>query len=86
MLELVCINAYHSSMNKRPKKPDFNQLAKFIVDEATGEIEKESDYNGKDKAAQALGRKGGKARAAALSQEQREEIARYAAQARWKKN
>lgn len=73
-------------MSKRPKKPDLNQLAKFIVDEATGEIEKESDYNGKDKAAQALGRKGGKARAAALSQEQREEIARHAAQARWKKN
>ncbi len=73
-------------MSKRHKKLDLNQLAKRIVDEAIGEIEKESDFNDKDKAAQALGRKGGKARAAALSQEQREEIARHAAQARWKKN
>lgn len=73
-------------MSKHSKKLDLNQLAKRIVDEAIGEIEKESDLNNKDKAAQALGRKGGKARAAALSQEQREEIARHAAQARWKKN
>ena len=65
-LELVCINAYHSSMSKRPKKPDFNQLAKFIVDEATDETPPE-DIDEKKKAAIESGRlgglKGGKARA-----------------------
>jgi hypothetical protein len=38
---------------------------------------------GKDKAAQSLGRRGGKARAAALSKKRREDIARKAAQSRW---
>ena len=41
--------------------------------------------DGKDKAAQSLGRRGGKARAKALSPRQRAEIAHTAAQARWKK-
>ena len=50
---------------------------------ATGEEEYEDD--GKDPAAKALGAKGGKARAAKLTPEQRSEIARAAAHARWKK-
>ena len=39
--------------------------------------------DGKDKAAQSLGRRGGLARASALSQKKRVEIARRAAEARW---
>jgi hypothetical protein len=38
----------------------------------------------KDPAAVALGRRGGKARAAALSKSRRKEIARQAAEKRWK--
>lgn len=52
---------------------------------ATGE---ETDFpadDGKDKAAQSLGQRGGKARAAALSREQRAAIAKKAAASRWKK-
>ena len=53
---------------------------------ATGEIEEETQIDdGKDKAAQALGRKGGVARAAKMSAKKRTEIARKAAQARWGK-
>jgi hypothetical protein len=39
--------------------------------------------DGKDKAAQSLGRRGGKARAATLSKKRRVEIARKAAAKRW---
>ena len=53
---------------------------------ATGQAEEEYDEDGKNKAAVELGRKGGKARAAKLSKEQREDIARLAAQARWRKS
>ena len=53
---------------------------------ATGEIEEEAVADdGKDKAAQALGKKGGAARAKSLSPEQRAEIAKKAAEKRWKK-
>lgn len=76
-------------MSKRPKNLDLNQLAKRIVDEATGEIEPEPEIDEKKKAAIESGRrgglKGGKARAEKLTQEERAEIARIAAQARWKK-
>jgi hypothetical protein len=71
---------------KRPRDP--NQLGKLIVDLATGEAEEapESD-DGRDPAAVALGRKGGlkggKARAAKMTPEERSESARKAAQARW---
>jgi hypothetical protein len=53
---------------------------------ATGE-EKEhyGADDGKDKAAQSLGQRGGKARAAALSRKRRKEIAKAAANARWKR-
>lgn len=67
-----------------------NQLAKRIVDEATGEEEKTLPPPEKNQAAVELGRlggkKGGKARAEALTPEQRSEIAKIAAEARWKKN
>ncbi|MCH9049493.1 MAG: RNA-binding protein [Proteobacteria bacterium] len=50
---------------------------------AIGEIEDAADDDGKNKAAQELGRKGGQARARKLSKERRAEIARKAAQKRW---
>lgn len=52
---------------------------------ATGEVEDTSTDDGKDKAAQELGRKGGKARADSMTPERRAEIARTAADRRWKK-
>ena len=70
---------------KRPR--DINELAKRLVDESTGEAEKFDPYEGKDPAAVELGRrgglKGGKARAAKLTPEERREAARKAALARW---
>lgn len=55
---------------------------------ATGEEEEEFEGqgdDGKDKAAQSLGRRGGKARAEKLTAEERAEIARKAAAKRWEK-
>ena len=74
----------------KPKKPhDTNQLAKSIVDLTTGDAEEVNPDEGKDPAAVALGRKGGlkggKARAANMTAEERSEAARKAAQARWNK-
>ena len=72
-------------MTKRPRDP--NQLAKLIVDIATGEAEdtvSESKRN-PSKRGRAGGLKGGKHRAITLTSEQRQDIARTAAQARWKK-
>jgi hypothetical protein len=50
---------------------------------ATGEVEDAAPDDGKDKGAQAMGRKGGKARAEAMTPERRAEIARKAAAKRW---
>lgn len=77
-------------MPKRKRPRDLNQLAKFIVDVSTGEAElPECQPDGKNPAAVELGKlggqKGGQARAKKLTPEQRQEIARRAAQARWKK-
>lgn len=78
-------------MAKHPKRPrDINQLAKAIVDEATGQVPAEQPADdGKDPAAVALGRlgglKGGNARAAKLSAARRKAIAKKAAQSRWKR-
>jgi hypothetical protein len=67
---------------------DLNRLASRIVDEATGNVEVDPD-DGKDPAAVALGRKGGKkggkARAAKMTPDQRSAAAKKAAQARWTK-
>lgn len=52
---------------------------------AIGEIEEDKDDDGKDKAAQSMGRKGGKARSQKLSPERRQEIASTAARKRWSK-
>jgi hypothetical protein len=74
---------------KRPRDP--NQLAKFIVDAATGagEDREYTSDTGEDSAGAVLGRlgglKGGRARANVLSGKRRKEIARAAAAARWGK-
>lgn len=85
MLERSC---YNDRMNK-PKRPrDTNQLAKHIVALSVGDVEEENPYKGKDPAAVALGRKGGlkggKARAEKLTAEERSDIAKKAAKARWR--
>jgi hypothetical protein len=71
---------------KRPT--DFNQRALQIVREATGEEPKQEPPE-KNPHAVALGRlggkKGGKARAEKLTAEERREIARKAAEVRWRK-
>lgn len=53
---------------------------------ATGEEAESVTDDCKDKAAQALGRKGGAARAKAMTPERRAEIAKKAAAERWGKN
>ena len=54
---------------------------------AAGEVQEDFPVDdGKDKAAQSLGQRGGKARAKALSAKQRAEIARKAALKRWRKS
>lgn len=77
-------------MQKRSSKTpkDVNHLAKFIVDSTdTDELLEEAVQNGKNPAAVLLGRlgglKGGKARAAKLSANEKSRIAKIAANARW---
>lgn len=73
-------------MPKRPRDP--NQLAKLIVGIATGDAEdalSESKRRPEQVRGRAGGKKGGKARAHYLTPEQRADIARTAAEARWKK-
>ncbi len=73
-----------AQMTKAPKRPrDPNQLAKLIVDIATGDAE---DAPAPDSAAVEAGREGGKKRAANLSPERRSELAQKAAQARWSRS
>ena len=67
---------------KRPADAIGN-AAKVVRIAAGGEQEDFPADDGKDKAAQSLGRRGGKARAAALSAKRRVEIARKAAAKRW---
>lgn len=73
-------------MAKTPKRPrDPNQLAKLMVDIASGEVE-EAEKTITEKRASKAGAVGGPARAKALTPKQRSEIASLAAQARWKKS
>jgi hypothetical protein len=69
-------------MTKRNPRRDLNQLAKSIVDQATGEVELP-----KETAAQEAGRRGGliggAVRASKLTPTQRSEIAKKAAAKRW---
>ena len=75
--------------SKKKRSQDINVIATRIVERTTGlDAPKPEDAN-KNPAAVALGRlgglKGGKARASKLTPEQKTEIARKAAQARWLK-
>lgn len=79
---------------KKRRGEDVNQAAKRVVNEATDKDscmpdEAEPTEVERRQAAKILGRmggkKGGKARAEKLTPEQRTEIARLAAQARWRK-
>lgn len=71
------------SMAKKVERRDTNTLAFDIVQQVTGQ----KPDDGKNKAAVALGRlgglKGGKARAAKLTTEQRISIAKNGAKTRW---
>ena len=67
--------------DKKPKRPrDANQLAKFVVDLATGEAEEVKPDPSKVEA----GEKGGRARAKNLTDQEKSEIAKRAAAARWR--
>jgi len=73
---------------RRPKRPtDVNQLGKLVVDLSVGEREEapQSDAAASESARRG-GLKGGEARAATLSADERKRIAKAAAQARWSKN
>lgn len=71
---------------KGEKRPaDVIGNAVKVMNIATGEESDDFPDDGKNKAAQELGRKGGAARAAKMTPERREEIARKAAQNRWNK-
>ena len=76
------------SSKKKQGPEDVNEIAFRVMQEATGDVPAE-EASGKNPAAVALGRlgglKGGKARAAKMTPEQRSEIARNAAEARWNK-
>jgi hypothetical protein len=72
--------------NKPPKRPrDPAQLPKLMIDIASGEVSEDRPAAKETRASKA-GTKGGPARAKALTQEQRSEIARTLAAARWKKS
>ena len=66
---------------KRPADTAANgiRVAKIL----TGDVEEDMGDSGKDKAAQALGKKGGAVRRDKLTPERRTEIARKAAAKRW---
>ena len=73
---------------RRKREHDFAVTAFRVVQEATEQAEP-GPIEGKNPHAVALGRlgglKGGKARASKLTPEQRKQIARKAAKARWEK-
>ncbi|RIK94250.1 MAG: RNA-binding protein [Proteobacteria bacterium] len=70
---------------KGEKRPgDVIGAAVMVARIATGEVKEKTTDDGKDAAAVALGRKGGKARAKAMTPEKRAEIAKKAAHVRWK--
>jgi ubiquinone biosynthesis protein UbiJ len=72
------------SIRRLPRPRDPLALAKLIGDIATGQVV-DAMEDGKG-ARSAGGHKGGAARAAKLTEDQRVEIARVAAEARWKRS
>ena len=95
IMALLCLNAQAKNRSLR----DISQLARAIVEEATGESltdhppptePPKNPPHKKNPAAVALGKlggkKGGDARAKKLSPEQRKAIAQKAARARWSRH
>ncbi len=80
-MEANCVMPKGPKGQKRPA--DVIGSAVMVAKIATGEIEDIAPDDGKNKAAQELGRLGGKARAEKLTPEQRSEIAKKAAAKRW---
>jgi hypothetical protein len=86
--------AASSGLHEMPKGPQGQKRPADVIGGAvkvmriaTGEEAEDTPIDdGKDKAAQSMGRKGGAARAKSLTAEQRQEIARKGAAKRWKKN
>lgn len=71
---------------KGEKRPaDVIRNAVKVMKIATGEEDDAKSDDGKDKAAQSLGRRGGEARAASMTARQRSDVAKRAARARWGK-
>ena len=71
---------------KGQKRPaDVISNAVHVMRVLTGEADDDAPDDGKDKAAQSMGRKGGAARAASMTPERRAEIAKAAAAKRWGK-
>jgi hypothetical protein len=66
-----------------PKK-DLNQLAAFIVDQATNEVPRPQE-TARQKAGRLGGLKGGLARDAKLTSEEKKVVAKKASSFRWKK-
>jgi hypothetical protein len=72
---------------KHPKRPrDLNQWAKRMVDLATDQVQEPAAKSKRAVSGRSGGLKGGASRAAKLTPEQRAEIARVAARARWNKS
>jgi hypothetical protein len=72
---------------KGEKRPaDATGNAVMIARIATGEIDDLTTEDGKNAAAVALGRMGGKARAERMTAKRRKEIAKKAAASRWSKS
>jgi len=70
----------------RKRPPDVTDDAVHVMRMAANEIEETTlTEDGKNAAAVALGRMGGKARAAGMSAMKRSEIAKKAAKTRWKR-
>jgi hypothetical protein len=72
-------------MARKKKNPDFSVNALRVVREATGDNEYKATPSDKNPAAVALGRLGGLKRSKQLTPEQRSELAKKAARARWGK-
>jgi hypothetical protein len=71
---------------RKPKRPrDPSQLAKMVVDMTTGELADDNEQS-RNRTRKSPRDRGGHARAFKLPAEQRTEIARLAAEARWKRS
>ena|GEM_PF-5297753 len=71
-------------METKPKKrKDFSQVAFDVAQIATGDKEAQMPLKGRKANSSKGGKKGGKSRMDALTKEQRSELAKQAAEARW---